>query len=403
MLFWIIVKVGLKSLLANKLRSLLAMLGIIIGVAAVISMLGIGAGAKKQIISRIQTMGSNLLVVRPGNSSFDGVVSGTTQNLTLEDAMGLLGDVNDIAMVAPVVERDSQVKFMNKNSRVEVVGTSITYLPIRAFEVEKGRCFTEQEVDRSARVAVLGPKTASDLFGTDDPLGQTIKIKSINFTVVGVLKSKGDQGRFNPDDQVIVPYTTAMQQLFGLDYLREIDIQAKDGADLKTVQDDVTTALRRRHHILGDAAEDFTIRNQADIIQMVSESSQTFTVLLGGIASISLVVGGIGIMNIMLVTVTERTREIGIRMAIGAKRKNIRLQFLLESSIISCLGGLFGVILGVATASLISSFSRQFSSEVEPTSILLSLTFSIAVGVLFGWYPAHRASSLDPIEALRYE
>jgi len=402
MLFWTIVKVGLKSLLANKLRSLLAMLGIIIGVGAVIAMLAMGAGAKGQIMARISAMGTNLLIVRPGQAGSRGVMSGTTQNLTLADAQALVSDAPGIARVAPTVSGSAQVKYLNRNNRTNVVGTSSTYLPIRNFEVEHGRSLTEQEVEGMARSALLGPTTAETLFEAENPLGKTVKINGINFKVAGVLKSRGDQGWFNPDDQVIVPYTTAMNQLFGLDYLREIDVQATDDADLKEVQKAITTVLRKRHRLQEGTEDDFHVRNQADILETANEVSQTFTVLLAGIASISLLVGGIGIMNIMLVTVTERTREIGVRMAIGAKRKNIRMQFLLESLIISGIGGLIGVAAGFAAAMGVSRLT-QFSTAVEMKSVLLSLAFSAAVGVFFGYYPARRAAMLDPIEALRYE
>jgi len=402
MLFWTIVKVGLKSLLANKLRSLLAMLGIIIGVGAVIAMLAMGAGAKGQIMDHISSMGTNLLIVRPGQAGSRGVMSGTTQTLTLEDAEALVQGIAGVARVAPVVNGSAQLKYLNQNSRTNVVGTSVTYLPVRNFEVEHGRTLTEQEVEGMARSAILGPTTAEDLFETDDPIGKTVKINGINFKVVGVLKSRGDQGWFNPDDQVIVPYAVAMKQLFGLDYLREIDIQADDDADLKEVQEAITLVLRKRHRLQEGTEDDFHVRNQADIIETASEVSQTFTVLLAGIASISLLVGGIGIMNIMLVTVTERTREIGVRMAIGAKRKNIRMQFLAESLIISGIGGLIGVGAGFSAAAVVSHLTR-FSTAVELKAVLLSLAFSAAVGVFFGYYPARRAAMLNPVEALRYE
>lgn len=402
MLFWTIIKVALKSLVANKLRTLLAMLGIIIGVGAVISMLGMGAGAQKQVLQRISQMGTNLLIIRPAQRGSMGVMSGTQQNLTVEDAEALLREIPSIRQVAPVVSGNAQVKYFNKNARVSTVGTSATYFPVRNFEVEKGRSFTEGEVENMGRVAVIGPTTAETLFETDNPLGKIIKINNINFRVEGVLKSKGDQGWFNPDDQVLIPYTTAMKQLFGQDYLREIDVQAKTGADLTQVQEEVTAVLRRRHRILPGAPDDFSIRNQADIIDTASEVSKTFTVLLGSIASISLLVGGIGIMNIMLVTVTERTREIGVRKAIGAKDRDILRQFLLEAMLMTGLGGVLGVGVGIGAAKLIGALT-QFSTEVNMSSIILALVFSAGVGIFFGYYPARRAAQLDPIEALRYE
>ncbi len=354
-------------------------------------------------MERISAMGTNLLYVRPQQIMGAGVRGGMYQTLKLPDATAILAEVEDVRAIAPVADGNAQVKFMNQNSSTpHVTGTSPTYLPIRNFQVEKGRCFTDAEVDGDARVCVLGPQTASDLFGEDEPLGQTIKIKALNFKVVGILKSKGDQGWFNPDDNVFIPYTVAMQELFGLEYIRELDIQAEEGSDLYKVQDDVTALLRKRHHLQSDQPDDFMIRNQADTIQMATETSQTFTILLGGIASISLLVGGIGIMNIMLVTVTERTKEIGIRKAIGAKERSILMQFLLEALIISGLGGLLGVFLGVGGAIALSRFT-QFVTLVTPFSILLSLSFSGMIGIFFGFYPARRAASLDPVEALRYE
>jgi len=402
MLFWTIVKVGLKSLVANPLRSFLAMLGIIIGVAAVISMLAMGAGARNQVMQRLSAMGTNLLVVRPGQSGSHGVVSGTTQNLTLADAQALVKEVAGVRRVAPCVGGNVQVKYLSHNTRIRLTGTSPTYLPVRDFTVEKGRAFSDGEVENMARVAILGPVTVDNLFGANEPLGETVKINSINFTVIGVLKAKGDQGWFNADDQVIIPHVTAMKQLLGLDYLGEIDVQAADGADVKQVQADLTTLLRKRHHTQEGAADDVNIRNQADMIETANQFTQTFTILLGGIASISLLVGGIGIMNIMLVTVTERTREIGIRKAVGAKERSIMTQFLIESVIISGLGGLIGVSGGLGAAVLIQRFT-QFTTQVEVPSVLMALSFSAIVGIFFGWYPALRASRLDPVEALRYE
>ena len=402
MLFWTIVKVGLKSLVANSLRSFLAMLGIIIGVAAVISMLALGAGAQKQVMERLTAMGTNLLVIRPGQSGFHGVMSGTQETLTVEDAQALLKEAPGIRRLAPAVGSIAQIKYMAQNTRARVTGTTATYLSIRDFQVEKGRVFSDSEVESMGRVAILGPVTVENLFGISDPLGETIKLNGINFTVIGVLKAKGDQGWFNPDDQVIVPYTTAMQQLFGLDHVAEIDVQVADEADVTALQAAITKVLRKRHRTQTGMPDDFNIRNQADMIETANQFTRTFTILLGGIASISLLVGGIGIMNIMLVTVTERTREIGVRKAIGAKERSILMQFLVEAVIISGLGGLIGVALGLAGAVAIKHFS-DFNTVMEGSSILLALSFSAVVGIFFGWYPALRAARLDPVEALRYE
>jgi putative ABC transport system permease protein len=402
MLFWTIIKVALKSLSANKLRTFLAMLGIIIGVGSVISMLALGAGAQKQVMERIASMGTNLLMIHPSQRGSRGVMSDTSQRLKLEDLKEILQKVPGLYQVAPVVRGVSQVKYFNKNIRTNVIGSSMTYFPIRNYSIEKGRQFAESEVDRMARVAVIGPTTAENLFGEKNPVGETVKIKGINFSIIGVTKAKGSRGWRNPDDQVTVPYTTAMKQLFGLDYIQEIDIQAADNVALEKIQEATTAFLRRRHRLAEGIPDDFHFHNQAEIVETASEVTRTFTLLLGGIACISLIVGGIGIMNIMLVTVTERTREIGVRKAIGAKNRDILLQFLIEAVILSCLGGIIGVALGIGAAQMIEKWT-QFVTVAELSSILLALFFSAAVGIFFGYYPAQRAALLDPIEALRYE
>jgi len=402
MLFWTIIKVALKSLFANKLRTFLAMLGIIIGVGSVISMLAIGAGAQKQVMERIASMGTNLLIIHPAQRGLRGVMSDTSQRLKLEDAKAILEKVPGVFQVAPVVRASSQIKYFNKNIKTNVIGSSMTYFPIRNYIIEKGRSFAEDEVDRMARVAVIGPTTSENLFGEKSPVGERVKIKGINFSIVGVTKAKGSQGWRNPDDQVTVPYTTAMKQLFGLDYIQEIDIQAEDNAVLGKIQKESTVILRRQHGLVEAMPDDFHFHNQAEIVETASEVTRTFTFLLGGIACISLIVGGIGIMNIMLVTVTERTREIGVRKAIGAKNRDILLQFLIEAIILSCLGGIIGVTIGISAAQMIEKWT-QFVTVAKLSSILLALSFSVAVGIFFGYYPARRAAQLDPIESLRYE
>jgi putative ABC transport system permease protein len=402
MLFWTIVKVALKSLFANKLRSFLAMLGIIIGVAAVISMLSLGAGAQRQVMDRFAEMGTNLLILRPGQRRRHGVRVGEYQNLTLEDAEALVEQVPSIHQLSPVVRGSAQLKYYNNNRRSSVIGAAITYFPIRNFEVEKGRPFTEVEAERMARVAVIGTTTVEELFKTESPLEQTIKVNGINFKVVGVLKSKGDQGWFSPDDQIIIPYATAMKQLLGTDRLREIDIQVVEGYDQTKAQEEISAIMRRRHRIEPGKDDDFNIFNQAELIETVTDVTKTFTILLGGIAGISMLVGGIGIMNIMLVTVTERTREIGVRKAIGAKDRDILSQFLIEAVIMSGLGGVIGVIAGTGGAKFVES-TMEFETVVELSGVLMALSFSAAIGIFFGFYPARRAAKLDPIEALRYE
>ena len=410
MLFWTTFKVGLKSLLANPLRSFLAMLGIIIGVAAVISMLAIGVGAQKQVMDRLSAMGTNLLMVFPQQrSAGSGVSTGQQQNLTVEDALAIAAESPDVRRVAPVVGGNYQIKYMNHNMRARLQGVPPTYLPIRAYEIAKGRAITQAETEGMARVILLGPTVVENLFGPNEPVGEVVKLKGINFTVIGVLKAKGSQGwGGNPDEQVMIPYTVAMKQMLGVEYVTEIDVQANEGADLSKVQENITSLLRRRHHLQPTQDDDFRLFNQADIIEMANQTLNVFRTLLASIASVSLLVGGIGIMNIMLVTVTERTREIGVRKAIGAKERSILLQFLIESMIISGLGGAIGAGAGVGAAWLIETLTTQYATQPFPTviqmsSIALAVSFSLVVGIFFGWYPALRAARLDPVDALRYE
>ncbi len=402
MMLWITIKVALRSLWANRMRSILAMLGIIIGVGAVIFVLSLVAAAKADMMGRITAMGTNLLVVSPGQRGTGGVMSGTQQNLTADDAEALLAKIPQIRDLAPVVRGNVQAKRLAKNSRTSLMGTTVTYFPIRSFEVEKGRLFNDADCDAMSRVAVIGATTATNLFGTEEPCNQVIKLNSINFRVIGVLKSKGDQGWFNPDDQVLVPYTVAMKQIVGVDHLNEIDIRANNEADLDTIMDRATKLLRKRHHLQEDQDNDFSIRNQAEMLKTADSMNQVLALLAGGIASISLLVGGIGIMNIMLVTVTERTREIGVRKAIGAKNGDILRQFLIEAVVMSGSGGAIGVLSGFVLAAILSRVT-SLQASVSLFSVALGLGFSMGVGVFFGFYPASRAARLDPIEALRYE
>jgi putative ABC transport system permease protein len=403
MLFWMIVKVAFKSLMANKMRSILAMLGIIIGVAAVIAMLAIGTGAKQQVLDRISAMGTNLLIVRPSQRGTAGVISGTQLNLTDDDARAIVSKVEHVQSAAPVVGRNFQVKYRNQNTNTpQALGTTSTYLAIRDFQIDRGRMFNDFDIDHWNRVAVLGPLTASNLFGFSDPIGETIKINGINFTVIGILQAKGDQGWFNPDDQIIVPYTVDMHILMGVNYLREIDVQCDPGTDLDAVQSDIVALMRQRHKVQASEPDDVQIQNQAQFVEAFSQTASTFTILLGTVGGMSLLVGGIGIMNIMLVTVTERTREIGIRKAIGAREFDILSQFLIEAMLMSGVGGLTGMGLGVGVSWLVGNFS-PFPTQIRIYSIVMSLAFSAGVGIFFGFYPATRAAKLDPIEALRYE
>jgi len=402
MLFWTTVKVAIRGMAANLLRSVLAMLGIIIGVAAVIAMLALGAGAQQQVIAGLTAMGTNLLVVRPGQARELGVRAGERRSLTVEDAEAIVREVPGVRRVAPVVSTFAQLKYFNRNTNCTVTGTSASYLPIRNFTLARGRVFTEQEAAQLARVALLGPVAAEKLFGKDPQPGEVFKLKGMNFLAIGILSAKGDQGWFNPDDQAIIPYTTAMKCVQGVNHLREINVQLEDGADNAQVIAAIAKLLRQRHRLPPDAEDDFHIRNQAELLEMATSYTRTFTIMLGGIAGISLLVGGIGIMNTMLVTVAERTREIGIRKAIGARDCDILVQFLVESMLLTGLGGSAGVALGIGIAFLIEYLS-SYITLVGNGSVLLAFGVSVAVGIFFGLYPALRAARLDPIEALRYE
>jgi putative ABC transport system permease protein len=402
MLIWTLIKIACKSLLANSLRSFLAMLGIIIGVGAVISMLALGSGAKAQVMGRVTAMGTNLLVVRPGGDNRSGVRSESNTTLKLTDAESILSDIPQVEAVAPLVMGRAQVTYFNQNMSTTITGAPLTYLSIRSFEVEQGETFSALEDEHVARVALLGANAAEQLFAGQNPVGEVIRIKNVNFKVIGVLKAKGDQGWFNPDDMVVIPFATAMKQILGQNYLSEIDVKVATGVDTASVEERIGAILRTNHRLQPGTEDDFHVRNQSELVEMASSFTRTFSMLLGGIASISLVVGGIGIMNIMLVTVTERTREIGVRKAIGAREWDILRQFLLESILISGLGGILGIGLGVVVAWGFGRFT-DFTMLIEGRSIVLALVVSASVGIFFGYYPAHRAAKLNPIEALRYE
>lgn len=403
MLFWTIIKVAFKSLLSNKLRSFLTMLGVIIGVSSVIMMLGLGSGAEQSITDRVKALGTNVITIRPGGTRMGGVNVDTQKNLTTEDALELL-NTEGIKMVSPEVSGSSQVKFLSQNTRTPVRGVAPTYFTIRNFEIEKGRAFTDAEVNSLSRVAVLGPKTVEDLFGTEeDPVGKIIKIRRINFKVIGTTKAKGDQGWFNVDDFVMIPFTTAMKSLLGKDNLDAINVMFADGFTPEDIQAKITQVLRRQHRIQQGMPDDFSIRNLSEMFDTMKTVTRTFALLLAGVASVSLIVGGIGIMNIMLVTVTERTREIGIRKALGARDKDVLRQFLIEALVLSISGGIIGILLGITAIIIFNDNSNSLKAVVSFQAIFLSFLFSAAVGIFFGWYPAKKAAKLDPIEALRYE
>ena len=400
--------VAFRALGRNKMRSFLTALGIIIGVGAVISMVSIGEGAKRGVQDRFNSMGTNLLFVSPGSRSSRGVHTGFGGFNTLkpEDAEAIEQQCDAVKYTSPSVNTRAQVVYSNKNWNTSIQGTGSRYPEIRNWEVETGTYFEEGHVRSGAKVCVLGSEVKKNLFEDEDAVGKVIRINRIPFRVLGVLKSKGESGGwFNRDDMISVPYTTAMKRLMGRDYLGSIDIQAVSMEKTQEAQRQIEELLRIRHKIAPGAEDDFQVRNMAEIAEGAAEATKIMTILLGSIASISLLVGGIGIMNIMLVSVTERIREIGIRMAVGAREKDILLQFLTEAVVLSVMGGLIGIFFGVGLSKLlvhVPVFS-QFRTAVSPNAIALAFLFSASVGIFFGFYPARKASRLDPIEALRYE
>lgn len=401
---WESIEVALEGLIANKMRAALTMLGVIIGVGAVIAMLAIGQGAQEQTMQRIQQMGTNVLVIMSGQTRQGAVRGGfgSMQTLTLDDAEAIADKCPSVTASVPEVRQNAQVKYRNQNTNTTIFGTSPEYPSVRNYSVQEGRFFNEQEVKGSKKVAAIGPTTADNLFGTVSPVGKFINIKGSRYQVVGLMTSKGATGGFgDPDDQIFIPVTTAMRRVFGVQYVRNISVQSKSIALMDQATIEITNLLRKRHKITGDT-DDFIIRNQAEFMEMAAETSRVFTMLLAGIASVSLLVGGIGIMNIMLVSVTERTREIGIRKALGAQRKDIMLQFLIESLVLSLLGGTVGVLFGLAGSAIVGKLTG-WSISVSMQSMLLSFSFAALVGIFFGLYPARQASNLDPIDALRYE
>lgn len=396
---------GFKTLAANKIRSGLSMLGILIGVAAVVGMLALGRGAQKAIEQQLSSLGSNLLVLRAGNVRVGGVVqeSGARIRLTLEDVTALRNQIRGIKNVSATSSGRGQVTYLNKNWNTQVQGVAPAYAQMRASEPSYGRFFSEEETQRRALVAVVGVTVVRELFGDKSPVGEMIKINRINFRVIGVLPEKGAAGPQDQDDKILVPVNTAMYRLFGKNYVDSVDIEVASAAEISNVQDEVTDLMIKRHRVpLSSQQDAFNVFNMADIQQALDASSKTMSMLLASIAAISLVVGGIGIMNIMLVSVTERTKEIGLRKAIGARRRDILLQFLAESIVVSVCGGVMGILLGVGFSILISKV-LGWTTAVSVGSVLMSFSFSALIGIVFGSYPAQKASKLHPIEALRYE
>jgi putative ABC transport system permease protein len=402
---WQTALIALRALRRNKMRSALTALGIIIGVASVVAMVAVGNGAQARITKQVSALGQNLLSVFAGSRKSGGVQSGlgSASTITLADAEAIAREVPDVAAVSPEVSATAQAIANGRNWSTSVVGESQDYLKIRDWKLAEGSMFDARDVRSAAKVAVIGSKTATELFGPINPIGQSVRIKNIPFTIIGLLASKGaGMGGMNQDDRIIIPYTTAMKRITGDKYLRSVNVQVASSERMDIAQQQITSLLRQRHRLGDGRDDDFNIFNQKEIADTVNSISTIITLLLGAVAGISLVVGGIGIMNIMLVSVTERTREIGIRIAVGAQPGDIRLQFLIEAVTLSLLGGLIGVLCGVGASRLVGMVA-DFNAVVSTGSILLAFGVSSAIGIFFGFYPANRAAALDPIEALRYE
>jgi putative ABC transport system permease protein len=402
--------IALRALRVNRTRSALTMLGIIIGVAAVIAMVGVGSGATERIQQQIQSIGSNLIIVLPGSISANGVRlgSGGVATLTEDDAKAIAAECPSVALTAPTVRGGVQVVYGNNNWATTVQGVTPDYLILRNNTMQSGQFFTDQDVDAAAKTAVLGETVAQNLFGAAEPTGQVIILKNVPFTVAGVLTPKGQSptGQ-DQDDVVLLPISTAVQKVLGVNKANaravgSVMVQAVGPHAMDQAIQEIDGLLRERHRILPGLEDDFSIRNLTEVFAAQETSAQVMAMLLGAIASVSLVVGGIGIMNIMFVSVTERTREIGLRLAVGAKRRDILSQFLVEAIALSLIGGLIGIVVGAAASALISRVA-QWSTDISLLSVMVSFGFSALVGVFFGYYPARKAAFLNPIEALRYE
>lgn len=392
------------SLIANKMRSILTMLGIIIGVAAVIALVSIGNGVKQDIQNSISSLGSNLLMVMPGAPRTPGVrpSAGSMKSLKVSDYEAI-SKLDGVRAASPMTNGSYVVIYQNKNWTTSVSGVSYNYLDVNNWSMKSGRFLSEKNVQNRERVAVVGKTVVKNLFGDEDPVGAEIRVKNIPFRIIGVLNSKGSGAMGNDqDDMVIIPYTTAMERVEGVDYLRMIYVVGKDESGIDRLQSDIENLLRVRHGIKDTNLDDFNIQNMNSIMETMEETTGTLTLFLGAVAAISLVVGGIGIMNIMLVSVTERTREIGVRKALGATYSVIVTQFLIEAVVISLMGGIIGIILGIGSSKLIGMASGM-STVISIPTIVMSFAFSMAIGLIFGIYPARKAAKLNPIDALHYE
>ena len=407
---WQSVRIAIRALRVNKLRSSLTMLGIIIGVGAVIAMVGVGAGAQARVAEQIQSLGSNLIIVLSGSVTAGGVRLGSGSQLTIteDDATAIARDVPSVQVAAPMVRGSAQVVFGNLNWSTQIQGVTPDYLEAREWPVADGRSISPEDEDGATKVALLGQTTTLNLFGETDSLGQIVRIKKVPFTVIGLLSRKGQNSYGqDQDDIILIPLSTAKKKVLGVSQanvrsVQSISIKVRVGENMVDVEEQIRALLRQRHRLQLNQDDDFWLRNLSEILQTQEESSRVMTYLLAAIASVSLLVGGIGIMNIMLVSVTERTREIGLRMAVGARRRHIMLQFLIEAVTLSVIGGIIGIALGVGGSELISYFA-QWRTLVAPQSIVLAFSFAAGIGIFFGFYPARKASRLDPIDALRYE
>ena len=401
-------KVAYRSLRANKMRSVLTMLGMIIGVAAVIAMVAVGQGANERIAAQIASIGSNLLLILPGSTTSGGLRTGFggVPTLTMADAKAIGKELSAVRYQSPSIRSTAPVVYGSQNWSTIIQGVAPEFFNVRDWGVAAGRIFSPEDVDASAKVALLGQTVAESLFGGENPIGKIIRIKKVPVTVLGVMDAKGQspQGQ-DQDDAVFVPITTAQKKLFGTTHVGTVGVilvQAVDADSIGLAQQQVTDLLRQRHRIGRLQDDDFSVRNLSEMLAVAEASTRIMSLLLGAIASVSLLVGGIGIMNIMLVSVTERTREIGIRMAVGARERDILLQFLIEAVVLAVTGGSIGILVGVGGSGLISRFAG-WSTIVDPGAVLLAFGFSAAIGIFFGFYPARKASRLDPIEALRHE
>ena len=398
-------RIALRALARNKLRSFLTMLGIIIGVGAVIAMVAIGEGAKKRVQEQIASLGTNLLVVLPGTVTLGGARTGSggRQTLVASDAKAIMDEIPVVSGASPVVRQVQQVIAGDQNWSTPVQGVAPEFQQIREWQVQEGRFISQADIESTAKVALIGQTVAYNLFGDSDPIGAIIRIKKIPFHVIGILGAKGQTGNgTDQDDVIMVPYTTMMKLVMGVTYIQQIIVAAVSADTTQEANNQIASLLRQRHKIRPGADDDFMIRNLSDIAEAASNSATVMAVLLGSIASVSLLVGGIGIMNIMLVSVTERTREIGIRMAVGARSRDIMLQFIVEAVVMAASGGVIGILVGIGSSNLIK-YLAELPTLIRPDIIAISFLVSGTVGIFFGFYPARKAAQLDPIDALRYE